>query len=370
MHTGDEVTDRRTAVAAVVVEHGQPVELQELPVPPLAPGDALIRVDAATLCGSDVHYWEGDPTIYVPTPYVPGHEGVGTVIDIAGTRTDHVGMPIEPGDRVVWAYPFCGHCFWCTVAGQPTLCPNAARPGRMRSDVPPYLGGTCAELQYVSARSALVRVPDTVNPAVAAATSCALRTVMHAIEKIAVPRPDETILVQGAGAVGLFMVAVAKAAGAGTILLIGNPRARVQLGARFGADDVAALDDFDAEARREWVLSHTSGRGADYVFQCATAMAIGEALDLVRPGGQVISIGGGGEASINASAFVKAVTFVTVRSGEARHYAAALAFVARHPEIPFDLLLDGPYPLASLTDGLEALRDLRSVKPVITPSPA
>src|SRR5438874_3712062 len=223
--------------AAVVVEHGAPLAVERVPLPMLEPGGVLVQVDAATLCGTDVHFWHG---LIIPTdsvPYIPGHETCGTIVDLRGPRTDLVGQPLQVGDRIIAAYPFCGHCWYCTVARQPVLCPNVLAYGRLRCDRPPYLLGGCAEYHYFPPGCDIVRVPETVAAPLAASAACALRTIMHGFERLGAVGSHETVLVQGAGPVGLYGVAVARARGARQVLVIGAPAERREIARALGADD-------------------------------------------------------------------------------------------------------------------------------------
>lgn len=359
-------------LAAVVDEFRRPVAVREVPVPPLEPGAVLVRVDAATLCGSDVHYWDGDPAVPVEVPYIPGHEAAGTVVDAGTGAADATGRSVAVGDRVIWTYPFCGHCFYCAVAGQPTLCVRAWRPGRTRCDRMPYLTGACAEYQYVDPHSVLVHVPPEVPSALAAAASCALRTVMHAFERAGPLGPHHTVVVQGSGAVGLFATAVAEAHGVGSVLVVGGPSDRLDVARAWGADATLSLDEATTEAdRRRWVLDRTDGRGSDVVFQCATAAALGEAVTLARPGGRIMSIGGGGSVGVPSDALIRGLELVSIRSGEARHYQAALRFLAaRSGVVDFERVLSLPRPLDEVNAAFRALAGLEEVKPVIVPEVA
>ena len=116
------------ARAALVTSSHGPVEVRDVPEPELEPTGMLAEVEAATLCGTDVHFWEG-MIKQEGMPYIPGHETAGRVTQINGERFDIFGEALNPGDRILMAYPWCGHCYYCAVANQPTLCPNAGRFG-------------------------------------------------------------------------------------------------------------------------------------------------------------------------------------------------------------------------------------------------
>ena len=353
--------------AAVVTDPGGPLAVDEIAAPDLGPGDMLVAVEAATLCGTDVHFWHATASGSPETPYIPGHETAGRVIEMRGERFDVTGRAISTGDRIIWTYPFCGSCYYCSVSGQPTLCVRAKRFGRERADRYPYLLGGCAQVHFVPAGSDVISVPEQLSPALAATAACALRTVMHAFERVGRVEPHETVLVQGCGAVGLFATAVARDIDAGQVLTIGDPPARLAVAENLGADAVCGLDH-DPHQRLAWVHDQTGGRGADVVLQCATAAALTESLEMVRPGGRLISIGGGGDATVPAGAFVKTVRLESIRGGQANHYLAAIQYLARGEDQRFEALMGGPYSLDQAGRALEDLAALRVVKPVITPN--
>lgn len=357
--------------AAVVTAFGEPLQLRQVPVPEVEDGGALMRVDAATLCGTDVHFWRSMEITAASLPYIPGHETAGTLVELRGERFDVLGRRLQPGDRVIAAYAFCGHCFYCSVARQPTLCRQSIRFGRQTIAAPPYLLGGCAELHYLPPACEIVSVPDNVTAPLAASAACALRTVMHAFERLGALASYETVLVQGAGPVGLYAAAVARVRGARQVLVIGAPANRLEVATAWGASAVLDLDQVpEARDRRAWVMERTDGRGADVVFQCASLAAVAEGLELTRPGGRFVSIGGGGAAfSVPAAAWGRLVDIKSVVAAEGRHFFQALDFLAsRQQTIPFERLITGSYPLERATEALQAMAELREVKPAILPS--
>jgi L-iditol 2-dehydrogenase len=352
------------------VGFNEPLAVQRVPVPELEPGAVLVKVDAATLCGTDVHFWHGMMVTQENIPYIPGHETCGTIVDVRGERTDLLGQPLAVGDRIIAAYPFCGHCYYCTVARQPVLCPNVRAYGRLRCDRPPYLLGGCAEYHYFPPGCDIVRVPDTVSPPLAASAACALRTIMHAFERLGAVGSHETVLVQGAGPVGLYATAVARDRGARQVLVIGAPADRLELARALGATDVLDLDaEPDAAARLAWARERTGGRGPDVVLQCATSSAIPEGLELMRPGGRFVSIGATrGEMTLPAGVFtVKNVNLIGIVAAEGRHFYQAVEFLASRRDLPFKRMITGTYGLSQVTDALQAMADLREIKPVVVP---
>jgi D-arabinose 1-dehydrogenase-like Zn-dependent alcohol dehydrogenase len=192
-----------SCMAAVVAEFNQPVELRELPVPELEHGALLVRIEAATVCGTDLHIWDGafgaGGIGQVNLPIVPGHEMVGRVAAFGpGEHADVTGSELKIGDRIVFTPGRCGSCHHCTVAGQPNLCMKRIGYGR-QSIVFPYLVGGFAEYCYVYPTSSRIRVPGEVKPEWASAASCALRSVITGFGQLGAIEPWQTVVVQGSG---------------------------------------------------------------------------------------------------------------------------------------------------------------------------
>ena len=246
----------KTARAAVVAEYGKPIEIRELPVPQeaeLEPGALLVRVDVASICGSDVHQWDGMTQALAPAqlPIVLGHEMMGTVVAFGpGPREDSIGQPLKEGDRLLWTHVYCGQCQECRVQHTPTLCRRKKQYMRTNCERFPYLVGGFAQYCYVFPPSGRVRIPDGVPDGVASAASCALRTVIHAFDRVGRVEPHQRVVIQGAGPLGLFATAVANHAGVSELIVVGAPARRLDLAKRWGASAVVSVEELPtAEAR-------------------------------------------------------------------------------------------------------------------------
>jgi L-iditol 2-dehydrogenase len=354
--------------AAVVTANNAPLEILRVPIPELEPGALLVRIVASTLCGTDVHRWHGPLSSKDTLPFITGHEPCGIVERINGERTDILGDPVRPGDRIVWSYVACGSCYYCSVALQPCICPGRASWGHNASDQYPYLLGSVAEYMYVPPPCLLIKVPDEVTSASAAAAACAYRTVMHGFDRLGAIKSTETVVVQGSGPLGNFATAVAKDHGAKRVLVIGAPAARLEVAKRMGADAVLNLDEVrEARERTAWVREHTAGRGADIVIQVANNAAVPEGLTMLRPGGRFVNIGAGGKADVAVDRLPEQMTFYTVRSGEPRHWLQAIDFLAsRKDRFPFEEMISASYRLEEVNEAMAAMASFSVVKPVIT----
>ena len=353
--------------AAVITAHNQPLTIERVPIPDLEPGALLVKIAASTLCGTDVHRWHGPLGDGDSLPIITGHEPCGYIEEINGERTDILGQPVKRGDRIVWSYVACGSCYYCSVALQPCICPGRASWGHNRSDQYPYLLGSCAEYMYVPPPCLIIKVPEEVSSASAAASACAYRTVMHGFDRLGAIKSNETVVIQGSGPLGNFSTAVAKDHGAKKVLVIGAPAARLEVTRRMGADAVLNLEEVtDAKDRRQWVHDHTDGRGGDVVIQVANNMAVPEGLTLLRGGGRYLNIGAGGKANIAVERLPQEMTLVTVRSAEPRHWLQAIDFLAsRRDRFPFEAMITARYDLEHVNDALQAMAGYQVVKAVI-----
>ena len=367
------------SAVAVVTEYKGPVEIRKVPIPALEAGSTLMKVEAATLCGTDAHRWSGHltslgqnsdmPFVYpFDTPFVPGHETCGSVAAANGEIRDIEGKLLREGDRVLSAYSHCGHCYYCEVARQPTLCHQVIGYGYW---APERLLGGCAEYQLVPSGASLIRVPDHVPSPIAASAACALRTVVHSFDQLGPLLPHESVLILGCGPLGLYALAMAVDKGLSNVLLIGAPAARLGIASEWGATKTLDLSTCaDVQDRVDWVRSQTGSRGADVVINCASSQALSEAMRMVRPGGRISQIGtsGGAPISIPTHLLFRNITVTMPVMAEARHFYQAIQFVASRAErFDFSKIISGRFPLEGTGEALRRMANLEEVKPLITP---
>lgn len=365
----------KTSRAACVVAFKAPLEIREIPVPEtLEPGAILVQTEVASICGSDVHLWQGDlgPGSRIQLPVILGHEMMGRVARLGpGVRQDSAGQPLAEGDRIVWTHASCGECYMCTVTHQPTLCARRRMYMFTNCEQPPYLLGGFAEYCYVFPASGRIKIPDEVPSELASAASCALRTVVHGFDRLGRIEPRETVVIQGAGPLGLYATTMAVHAGAQQVIVIGAPAARLQVAQRWGATHTLSIDDVpEARERRRMVRQWTDGRGADIVIEVSGGRtAFPEGVDLARRGGRYLVIGQVGDYQVSLAPRLiveKQLSVIGVMSGNTDHYYKALQFIKHNRErFHFAEMLSHRYRLEQINDALEAMQGFREVKPLV-----
>jgi threonine dehydrogenase-like Zn-dependent dehydrogenase len=238
---------------------------------------------------------------------------------------------------------------------------------------PPYLLGGFAEYCYVLPNSGRIKVPDAVPSELASAASCALRTVVHGFDRLGRVEDRETVVVQGAGPLGLYAAAMALRAGAYQVIVLGAPARRLEVAKTWGVTHTIDIEEIpDARARTRLIRDWTGGRGADIVIEVSGGTtAFPEGISIVRRGGRYLVIGqvGGHEVSLAPRYIVeKQLTVLGVMSGDTEHYYKALQFIQNNRDrFSFEAMLSNRYRLDQINDAMEAMRAFREVKPVVVP---
>ncbi len=264
------------------VYHGpNDLRVEDVPVPKIGNGELLVKVLSASICGTDLRILHGNHRMYpAGTVRIPGHEVVGTIADAAAGAGNY-----SAGQRVFCApNTGCGHCLQC-ITGNNNLCANYDAIG-VTSD------GGFAEFVRIPANSVqqgnVIPVSESVDPAVAALMepfACVVRgqNALHI-------RPGETVLVMGAGPIGVMHVKLAKARGAGRVIVSEPIPDRAAQARRMGADRVV---DPVSEDLRSALDEESHGRGADVIIVAAPAHAAQEsALGLAAISGRINFFGG------------------------------------------------------------------------------
>ena len=362
-----------TILAALMTAPHAPIEVRALPRPDLVPGSALLETIYSEVCGTDVHLWHGR-LAGVPYPIIPGHVSVGRLAEANGPLVGLDGARLREGDPVVFfdVHRTCGRCFACTVARTPTRCPSRRVYGITDPADEGLLGGW-AQAIYLEPGVAVARLPEGVSPEAYIGGGCGLLTAVHAIERAGVG-PGSRVLVQGVGAVGLSIVALARIAGAHWVGAVGDPAGRRELATAMGADAVYPLTELPDE-RRDAIRAATGGRGPDIVIEAAgSARAVEEGLEIVRDGGVYVIAGhytDVGPSTISAHRHInrKHLDLRGCWGSEVRHFAAALDLLARHSgTVPWARIGAATFGLDELTAALQQAEALAFTKALVAPN--
>lgn len=278
--------------AAVMTAAGGPIEVHDLPVPPVGPGEIGLKVQLTGVCGTDAHAYLGHlPTVAFPA--VLGHEIVGEVFALGdGVATDYAGKTLAVGDRVgMLTASSCGKCVECAVHHSPSRCPHKQPSYGFNTPMVPGAPAQGGFSEYLVLRPG-TSVFRTEAPVETAALIEPMSVAVHGVDRARV-RTGSTVVVQGVGAIGLMAIVAARAAGAATVIAVGGPPARLELALRLGADHVVDLADTPAaEDRLAAVRGWLGERGADAVIGCVGHPdAFAQAIDFVADGGVVAEVG-------------------------------------------------------------------------------
>ena len=277
--------------AAVLIEAGKPLQIEQINIANPGPHEVLIRTAACGLCHSDLHFIEG--TYPHPLPAIPGHEAAG-IVEAVGSEV----RTVKVGDAVVTCLSaFCGHCEYC-VTGRMSLCLGGDT--RRKAGEAPRLtrpdGSIVNQMLNLSAYAEMMLVHEhacvAINPEMpldkASVIGCAVTTGAGTIFNACKVTPGETVAVIGCGGVGLATINAAKIAGAGRIIAADPMPEKRALAMKLGATDV--IDPMDADAAKQ-IQELTKG-GVDHAIEAVGRPASGElAVKSLKRGGTATILG-------------------------------------------------------------------------------
>ena len=361
-----------TTRAAVLTAHGEDLTMQDVPLPDtVEPGAALVEISCTTLCGTDIEIWSGKMSFPGMLPMILGHEMVGHVVAVGEGTVDALGRPVSVGDRIGWSERTCGHCYGCLVLREPVACSNRGYGFTQRSDVPPYSISGLAQYAYVTPGAQKLLLPEAVKDTWASMAGCAAKTVLRAFSRVGGIRPASRVVVQGAGALGIFATAVASISGAGQVITVGAPDSRLEMARRFGATDTVSIS-LGSQGIVERVMELTGGHGADHVFDFAGAPTVGaEAIDMAAQRGTFAIVGstGFGMAEILLSAIMgKELTVAGSLNGDISDYYRAVEFFETFAaRFPWDELFSETVGLGDASASIRNMAEFGEIKAVIDP---
>jgi len=285
----------RTVRAAVLRRPGDPLRVEEVRLDPPRAGELLVRIEAAGVCHTDQHYMAGDLPSLLPA--VVGHEGAG-IVEAVGDGVSRV----EPGQRVclLWR-PRCGECRYC-VTGSPALCERAVvqstygglldGTSRLRladgGNLHHLMGASCFAQYAVVSERAVVAVPDDVPPEIAAIAGCAVITGVGAVLNAIGACAGQSLVVFGAGGVGLSSVMGARLAGANPVIAVDVVADRLGAALELGATHVVDASDADVLAELRRLVPGGLDNAIEAIGRPET---LALAFESLRPQGQLVPVG-------------------------------------------------------------------------------
>ncbi|REJ70350.1 MAG: alcohol dehydrogenase [Planctomycetota bacterium] len=339
------------ALAAVFTATGEPLRLEHYPLPTLSAGEVLVRITCCTICGSDVHTYEGRRTTPVPT--ILGHEIMGTVAELPPGEavTDVAGHPLAVGDRITWSIAAnCGDCFFCEHE-IPPKCEKLFKYGHEAIDDVHPLSGGLAEYCHLAAGTPIVRVPAELPDAVACPANCATATVAGAL-RVGNVGPGKVTLIQGAGMLGLSAIAMARWRGATEVIACDIDPERLELAPQFGATKCVLVQN-SIDELTEVVAETTGGRGVDVAIELSGApSSVAAGLKLLRIGGTYVLIGSvypAADVPVSAEWVVRRwLNIHGVHNYLPEDLATAIEFLtSEHARYPLAELVTATFPLES-----------------------
>ncbi len=320
-------------------------EIREFPMPDIPEDGALMKMEVAGICGTDVKLYKQPPG---PAPVIMGHENIGYIAKPGRLFTERKGF--REGDLVfVEHYVSCGKCEWCHL-GQYRHCentdwrynPDAIRYGYTSAEKAPHLWGGFAQYLYLPWNAVVHHVPAGVKPELAGFVTPMANGVEWSLFDGGVGY-DSSVLIQGPGQQGLSQTVICKQAGASLIIVTGTTKdaARMKVASELGADHVIDVQKEDPLAR---IKEITGGRGVDAVLDCTAGAGTMPVLlgveALKRKGGTMVVQGEMAEFP-NFPIGRLTVKFVTIRSARGHSYKAC--------ELALRQLASKRFPLEKIT---------------------
>ncbi len=345
--------------AAVFSEVGKPLEMRQFKLPhELEPRAALCKVKMSTICGSDLHTISGRRT--EPAPLILGHEIIGEIAAVGSDlKNDGFGDKLEVGDRVSWSImASCGRCFYCEL-DLPQKCEKLRKYGHTCCNEPPHLTGGYAEYIYLFPGTTIYKIPADIPDEIATPANCALSTVINAVETIGLNK-KETVLIQGAGLLGLNLVALAVEAGVKKIFVTDVVKSRLDLAGRFGAGFCINVKDLACKEVVSHIRDQTDGYGVDVAFEiCGVKEAVGLAVESLRIGGRYLIAGlvmPGSDLGIDGNQLTrKYLTVKGIHNYHPKHLGMALKFLEEHSQkYPYDELVSRVLSLSQINEAIES----------------
>jgi Zn-dependent alcohol dehydrogenase len=362
--------------AAVLRESGGPLQLEDVELDEPQSTEVCVRIEAAGVCHSDLHYLKGD--LLAKRPIVLGHEGAGVVEAIGSAVVD-----VSVGDRVALLWrPRCGECDAC-VAGNPVLCrfgrvlagtnglmDGTTRLHRAGERIHHLMGVSCFAERVVVSSSSVVRVPAGVPSEIAAISACAVITGVGAMLNAVHGSAGNPLAVVGAGGVGIAAVMGAALVGAHPIIAVDLDSARLSVAERVGATHSVDAADEDMV---EQILEISGGGVPWAVDAVGRPETMRQSIDILRPGGTLVALGlssSDATVSVPINDLVqrqKRIVGALYGSSSPRLDLPRIFDLYLAERLPLDALIGRHRPLAEVNEGFRDLAAGATGRTILVP---
>tara|TARA_B100001750_G_C15512596_1_gene604709 strand:+ start:1976 stop:3100 length:1125 start_codon:yes stop_codon:yes gene_type:complete len=352
---------------------GTPFEETKFPLSKnLDKHEILVSISLSTVCGSDLHTWQGHRPF--PTPCILGHEMVGKIIELGNDiKNDYNGDNLAKGDRIVWSMTVgCGDCYFCNH-DLPQKCVKLFKYGHVQSDNHPYFTGGFAKYVILKKGSNVFKVPPELSDEEAAPLMCAGSTITSGLD-IANFDKCNYVVIQGCGGLGLYGCAFSKEMGASKIIVVDPNKERLELAKEFGADYIINANNSDNSIIDE-IRKITEGRGADYVIEVTgdpNALPMG--IKILKVGGKYILLGAIYPESIvsldSSDIITKCLQIFGMHNYKPENLRRAIELVKdTKNKYPYKKLVGPTFDLSvnGLENAFKALDHNKSIRPAIVP---
>ena len=345
-----------SSVAAVFSGVGQPLDLRSIALPAPAAGEAIVRIECCTICGSDLHSVTGARSVAVPS--ILGHEAVGTIVAVGDPAPETLACrPVAIGDRVTWSVSVsCGECDRCQH-GLPQKCRELSKYGHEKAEGRDALNGGLAEYLLLRRGSSIVSIaPDIPNEVICPA-NCATATVAATVRHAGDVARRRT-LIFGAGMLGLTAAAMLRTRGAAKVVVCDPNPKRLALAREFGATTVIPWTD-DLNDFRSQVEAATSTSEFDAIFEFSgAAAAVERAYEVAAIGARLVLAGTvmpSRPVSFDPEQLVRRCLVITgVHNYAPVDLQTAVEFLAaNHRRFPFASIVSRSYSLADINMAIE-----------------
>jgi len=361
-----------TGKAAVMTAANRDLEIIEYPLPAVGSGCILVRVTYCTICGSDLHTWQGRRA--GPTPIILGHEIVGEIVELGeGVTHDSGDRPLKVGARITWTImDNCGKCYYCREKGLMMKCRSLKKYGHDSCAESPHFLGGFAEYCYITPGTCVIKVPDDLADEVVAPANCALSTVVAGWEAIEI-KPYENVLIMGAGALGFYAAALAKHYGCRRIIVTDILDHRLEFIKGFGATDTLNTRGMTDEQVVEAVRALAGGFGVDGVMEVAGVPAlIPIGLKCLRIGGRFVEVGNsspGAALTYDACDIVwRRLTLKGVHNYDTKHLQMAVDFLSMTRNLfPFEDIVTHRVRLEGTPEGMRIAESGEAIRVAVLP---